>query len=400
MKKVVVLGLGRMGKAILNQLLQVSKETSKSLEIFIYDIDSQKEKEIIEKNENISSIRKYGDNLIEALNKLKPNLIINATTFTNNLYYTQIALEIGSNYIDLGQNTWTTLKQRTFDKLAKEKKIRIVPETGLAPGTINIIASEFLEKGFESVYLYTGGLPVNKNLGGILKYAATWSIEGLIQEYTDTVVYIENNNINFKQGLSDEIENDIKIKFRNYEIYQRIKNFQEIEEKDGYFYVSDLEAISTSDGISLMPFDYKCSNLEYKTLRYKGHYSVIKTLHNLGLFDEYKYISNKSLKSITIEILENILPRTQEDIVFMKVIAKSGNEIKEFNGIVLYDERYTAMQKMTGFGAVISALGIIELLDILKSDDYGVIMPYEIFEPKKYLSYLSKFVNFSEFNYD
>ncbi|MEO0203014.1 MAG: saccharopine dehydrogenase C-terminal domain-containing protein [candidate division WOR-3 bacterium] len=400
MKKIAILGLGKMGKAILNQLIEIANEINRSFEIFVYDINQEKENELVEKFENLHFIRSYGADVFEALNKIRPDLIINSSTFTNNLYYTQIAIEVNSNYVDLGQSTWTTLKQKTFDKIAKEKKIRIVPETGLAPGTINIIGSEFIENGFENVYLYTGGLPLNKNLGGILKYAATWSIEGLIQEYTDTVVYIQNNNLQFKNGLLDEVESDIKVKFKSLEIYQKIKDFQDIEEKDGYFYVSDLEAISTSDGISLMPFNYKCSNLEYRTIRYKGHYDVIKTLYNLGFFDEYKYISSRSLKNITIEILENILPKTQEDIVFIKVIAKSGNEMREFNGIVLYDEKFTAMQKMTGYSSVISSFGVIEELDILRNDNYGVILPYVIFEPKKYMFYLSKFVKFSDFNYD
>jgi saccharopine dehydrogenase-like NADP-dependent oxidoreductase len=144
-----------------------------------------------------------------------------------------------------------------------------------------------------------------------------------------------------------------------------------------------------------MPFDYPCKNLEYKTIRYKGHYDVIKMLYNLGFFDEAR-----GLRRTTIEMLEKIIPKTNEDMVLMKVIGISGNRTKEFNGIVLYDEKWTAMQKMTGYGCVISALGIIKEIDILKYENYGVFMPYEIFEGKKFLSYLTKFLKHFEFNYD
>jgi len=389
MKKVVIFGLGRMGYAILKQLNEF-----KNFEIFIYDINKSKEEEIIKEFEYIKPLRKLSEIIYDALNKLKPDIIINATTFYNNLHYTQLAIEVGSNYVDLGQSTWTTLKQKSYDNLAREKKILVVPETGLAPGIINIIGKLFIEEGIENVYLYTGGLPINPNLGGPLRYGTTWSIEGLIQEYTDLSVSIKDSNIVFNQGILTEIE-EIEIKFKNVEIYEKLKNFQKLDYRDGYYYIYDLEAIITSDGVSLMPFDCYCKNLEYKTIRYKGHYEVIKMLYKLGFFDEVK-----GLRNTTIEMLEKIIPKTQEDMVLMKVIGTSGNRIKEFNGIVLYDEKLTAMQKMTGYGCVISALGIIKEIDILKYENYGVFMPYEIFDGKKFLSYLAKFLKNFEFNYD
>ena len=389
MKKIVIFGLGRMGLAILEQLNEF-----KNFEIFVYDINKTKEEEVIKKFENVNSLSKLSEVVYDALNKLKPNIIINATTFYNNLYYTQLAIEVGSNYVDLGQSTWTTLRQRSYDSLAKAKKIFIVPETGLAPGIINIIGNLFIEEGIENVYLYTGGLPINSNLGGPLRYATTWSIEGLIQEYTDLSVSRKDNKIVFNQGILTEIE-EIEIKFKSLEIYEKLKNFQKLDYKNGHYYICDLEALITSDGVSLMPFDYPCKNLEYKTIRYKGHYDVIKMLYNLGFFDEAR-----GLRRTTIEMLEKIIPKTNEDMVLMKVIGISGNRTKEFNGIVLYDEKWTAMQKMTGYGCVISALGIIKEIDILKYENYGVFMPYEIFEGKKFLSYLTKFLKHFEFNYD
>lgn len=389
MKKIVIFGLGRMGYAILEQLNEF-----KNFDIFVYDININREEETIKKFENVKSLRKLNEIIYDALNKLKPDIIINATTFYNNLYYTQLAIEVGSNYVDLGQSTWTTLKQKSYDSLAKLKKVSVVPETGLAPGIINIIGKLFIEEGFDNVYLYTGGLPVNPNVGGPLRYATTWSIEGLIQEYTDLSVSRKDSNIIFNQGLLTDIE-EIEIKFKSLEIYEKLKNFQKLNYKNGYYYISDLEAIITSDGASLMPFDYSCRNLEYKTIRYKGHYEVIKTLFNLGFFDEAR-----GLKSTTIQMLEKIIPKTNEDMVLMKVIGNSGSTTKEFNGIILYDDKWTAMQKMTGYGCVISVLGIIKEIDVLKYESYGVFMPYEIFDGKKFLSYLKEFLKHFEFNYD
>lgn len=395
MKKAVILGLGKMGFSILEQTIEISK----NLEVFVYDINKDKENSILSKHDQVKSLRTLDENVVFALKKLKPDIIINATTFVNNLYYTQIAIEVGSNYIDLGQNAWTTIKQRSLDSIAKEKRILIVPETGLAPGTINILAVEFIEKGYDRVYLYTGGLPLNSSVGGILRYGSTWSIEGLIQEYTDTVISIEDGKIKLKNGLLSDIERDLKIKFRDKNIYEKIKGFQNIKNEEDYYYIFDLEAMSTSDGISLMPFDYKIRDLEYKTIRYKGHYDAIKILYNLGFFDENRYIQNKKLKDITIEILNNVVPNISEDIVFLKVVGILNNNVSEINGVCLYDENYTAMQKMTGYSAVVCALSIIDELDLLKDKKYGVVMPYEIFDSKKYIGFLQGIVKHFEIGY-
>ncbi|MCS7244774.1 MAG: saccharopine dehydrogenase C-terminal domain-containing protein [candidate division WOR-3 bacterium] len=395
MKKAVILGLGKMGFSILEQIFEISK----NLEIFAYDINKDREREVISKHGQVKLLRTLDENVVFALKRLKPDIIINATTFVNNLFYTQIAIEVNSNYVDLGQNAWTTIKQRSLDSIAREKRILIVPETGLAPGTINILGVEFIEKGYDRVYLYTGGLPLDSSVGGILRYGSTWSIEGLIQEYTDVVVSLEDGKVKFKNGLLSEIERDLKIKFRDKKTYEKIKDFQKVEFEKNYYYVSDLEAIPTSDGISLMPFDYKIKDLEYRTIRYGGHYETIKVLYNLGFLDESKYIQNRKLKEITIDILNNVVPNISQDIVFLKVVGISNNSVSEINGICLYDENYTAMQKMTGYSAVVCALSIIDELDLLRDKKHGVVMPYEIFDSKKYVSFLQSIVKHLEIGY-
>ncbi len=392
MSKIAVAGLGKMGTAIVNQL----KELAKDSEIFVYDI--------VEEKENIEGtcrLRDINPDVQEALRALKPDVLINASTFTGNEFYARLAVEYGFNYVDLGQSTWTTIKQKSFEQFAREKGVKLVVETGMAPGTINVMGAYYAERGYEEVIMYSGGLPLDDRAGGILRYALTWSIKGLIQEYTDATIVKKDGEIQFIQGLADEIEKDLYVKFTDPQIAGVIKKYQKIEEKDGEFYIRDLESLPTSDGVSLMPFHYGgVKNMGYRTLRYSGHYDVIRKLWRLGLFDSDRFLNIEgraySFLDITSMMLDKILPRTKEDMAIMKVVASKGGITEEMHAVVLSDEKYTAMQKMTGYSTVLSALSIIGQYDIMRRDDPGIDPPYRYFNPQKYLKTLFEIIPRSE----
>ncbi len=392
MSKIAVVGLGKMGTAIVNQL----KELAKDSEIYVYDL--------IEEKENIEGtyrLRDINPDVQEALRALKPDVLINASTFTGNEFYARLAVEYGFNYVDLGQSTWTTIKQKSFEQFAREKGVKLIVEAGMAPGTINVMGAYYADRDYEDVVMYSGGLPLDNRAGGILRYALTWSIKGLIQEYTDATVVKKDGRIEFIQGLADEIEKGLYVKFTSPEIAEVVKKYQKIEERDGAFYITDLESLPTSDGVSLMPFHYdSVRNMGYRTLRYSGHYDVIRKLWRLGLFDSDRFLNlegrNYSFLDITSMMLDKILPKTKEDIAIMKVVAGKGNNQEEMHAVVLSDDRYTAMQKMTGYSTVLSALAIVGQYDIFRKDEPGVDPPYRYFDPEKYLEILFKIIPLSE----
>ncbi len=403
MPKVAIVGLGRMGSAITKQLLEVADELSISdLEIFVYDISKQKE--ISLECQGVESLRTISEDVHQALSKLKPDLLINASTFIHNEFYTKLCLDLRINYVDLGQSTWTTIKQRSFDNLAKERRILVVPETGMAPGTINVIGKLLIDEGYEDVMLYSGGLPMDRSLGGILRYARTWSIRGLIQEYTDTALVREDGELKFIQGLDEEIEKGLYVEFKDEKIYERLSRYQSIGRRNGYYVVEGLEALTTSDGVSLMPIDFKLKRIGYKTLRYEGHYEVIKTLWKMHMFDADLKVDidghSYSFLDITSMMLDRIIPETSEDVALFKAIGSSEGRQAKVDGIVLSDGNYTAMQKLTGYSTVISALGILGKLDILEDEVYGVYTPYRIFEPRKYLEALFRIVPNADVRYE
>ena len=392
MTKIAVTGLGKMGTAIVNQL----KELAGNSEIYVYDLFEEKEN-----IEGTLRLRDINPDVQEALRALKPDVLINASTFTGNEFYARLAVEYGFNYVDLGQNTWTTIKQKSYETFAREKGIKLIVEAGMAPGTINVMGAYYADRGYEDVIMYSGGLPLDDRAGGILRYALTWSIKGLIQEYTDATIVKKDGEIQFIQGLAGEIEKGLYVKFSNREIVERVRKYQKIREKDGFYYMEDLESLPTSDGVSLMPFHYEnVRNMGYRTLRYSGHYDVIKKLWMLGLFDKDRFLningSEISFMDVTSMMLDRILPKTKEDIAIMKVVARKGKEVEEMHAVVLSDEKYTAMQKMTGYSVVLSALAIVGRYDIFRKDEPGIDPPYMYFDPQKYLKTLFDIIPLSE----
>ncbi|MDQ6873253.1 MAG: saccharopine dehydrogenase NADP-binding domain-containing protein, partial [Gemmatimonadota bacterium] len=72
-----------------------------------------------------------------------------------------LAVEAGVHFADLGGNTEIVFKQKTLDARAKKKDITIIPDCGLAPGMVNILAEHAINQldAVESVRIYVGGLP-------------------------------------------------------------------------------------------------------------------------------------------------------------------------------------------------------------------------------------------------
>ena len=96
----------------------------------------------------------------------------------------KLAVEAGTNFTDLGGNTEIVLEQKKLDAEARAKGVTIVPDTGLAPGMVNVLAQLGIDRldETESVRIYVGGLPQNPE--GPLKYQIVYSLEGVLDYYT------------------------------------------------------------------------------------------------------------------------------------------------------------------------------------------------------------------------
>ena len=90
------------------------------------------------------------------------------------------AREAGCHYFDLTEDVAAT---RAIKQLAEGASTAFMPQCGLAPGFIGIVAHH-LAQGFDTLHevkMRVGALPAFPT--NALKYNLTWSVDGLINEY-------------------------------------------------------------------------------------------------------------------------------------------------------------------------------------------------------------------------
>jgi len=278
----------------------------------------------------------------------------------------RIAVEVGVHYSDLGGNTEIVREQQKLDGAAREKKISIMPDCGLAPGMVNILAAEGIRRldEVESVRLYVGGLPQHPEPP--LNYHIVYSIEGVLDYYTAPSWVLRNGKPTRVEALS------------------------ELETVEFSAPVGMLEAFHTGGGISIMPWDFegKIATMEYKTLRYPGHATIIRAIRELGLLDVDPIVVDGATVRPRDVFVALAAPKLRKDdapdLVALKVIVagtKDGEARTEtFELLDVYDAEHdmTSMMRTTGFSLSITAQmqvgGRVERFGVTAA---YVGMPYE-----------------------
>jgi lysine 6-dehydrogenase len=174
-----------------------------------------------------------------------------------------LAVQAGVHFADLGGNTEIVFKQKTLDAQAKKKGITIIPDCGLAPGMVNILAEHAINQldTAESLRIFVGGLPQKPEPP--LNYQIVYSLEGVLDYYT-TLSWVLRDGKRTQVTALSEVE---PVHF------------------DGS--VGELEGFHTAGGLSTMAFRYegKIPTMEYKTLRYPGHARIMEAIRELGLLE-------------------------------------------------------------------------------------------------------------------
>ncbi len=189
--------------------------------------------------------------------------VMSAIPYYYNGPMAEAALDSGCHFSDLGGNTEIVLEQKKLHDRAVAKGISIIPDCGLAPGMVNILAAEGIRRldRPEQVKIYVGGLPQQPEPP--LNYQIVYSLEGALDYYTTPSWVLRNGKPVQVDALS------------------------EVEPVEFPEPVGRLEAFHTGGGISTMPFAYegKVRVMEYKTLRYPGHVSIMRPIRELGLLE-------------------------------------------------------------------------------------------------------------------
>lgn len=314
--KVAVLGSGLMGKEAARDLVQSGGVN----EVGLADIDLRRAEEVCSQL-NASNIKAYQ---VDAGNKQELadfmsqfDVVINALFYSFNEIVAETAIKVGVSSVDLGGHIGhVTDNVLQMHDQAKTAGVTLIPDLGVAPGMINILSGFGVSKLDQPnmIKLYVGGIPVNPEPP--IEYNHVFSMEGLLDHYTDPSTIIRNGR------------------------EQQIPSLSEIErlhfEKFG-----PLESFHTSGGTSTLSKSYPYLNtLEYKTIRYPGHAEKMKLLVDLNLTRNDYEIDLNGIKVKPREVLLKTLDpivqlKDKDDAVLLRV--KVGGRKNEIQSIYQYE---------------------------------------------------------------
>ena len=222
--------------------------------------------------------------------------VLSAAPYHLTLRVAQAAREAGVHYLDLTEDVAST---RAIRALSQGASTAFIPQCGLAPGFISIVAADLARRfdKLDTVRMRVGALPAYPS--NALNYNLTWSTEGVINEYCEPCEAIVDGQVHEVPALEEREEFSL----------------------DGVLY----EAFNTSGGLGTLceTLAGKVRTLNYRTIRYPGHAAIMKALlHDLRLKDR---------REVVRDILEQALPSTMQDvvIVFVTVAGWRGGRLQQ-----------------------------------------------------------------------
>lgn len=370
--KILILGAGMMGRAVAFDLAVFSKFDK----ICISDRDEKildsakkflKDKNVEYETLDVSDGKKVREKFEEY------DIVVSAIPYHFNYELTKTAIETKTHFIDLGGNNTVVEKQLELSDLAEKDNVTIIPDCGLAPGLVSIIARDVVDTldEVDFVKLRVGGLPLKPVPP--FNYQIVFSPNGLINEYLEDALILENKKIVAKDSMT------------------------ELEDISFPYPFSKMEAFLTSGGCSTLPytFRYIIKYLDYKTIRYPGHCQMIKPMLDLGLGSEEPItVMNKKIipRKVLIKLLTENIPSKGQDVVLLKTMSqglRDGKKVKiDYQLIDYYDEEnnITSMMRTTAYPVAIIA-------EMIRSDNIkkrGVCTCENIVPPEPFFKELEK----------
>ncbi|GIL37946.1 saccharopine dehydrogenase family protein [Roseiterribacter gracilis] len=273
--------------------------------------------------------------------------VLSAAPFHVTQRVAEAAHAAGVHYLDLTEDVACT---RAVKALSATSRAALIPQCGLAPGFISIVARDLSDRfeRLDTLRLRVGALPVFPS--NALTYNLTWSTDGVINEYCEPCEAIVDGRL------------------VNVPALEHVEHFA----LDGVSY----EAFNTSGGLGTLAETLagKVRELNYRTIRYPGHRNLMKALlHDLRL---------ESRRDLLREVLEHAVPATEQDVVIIFVTAtgeRAGRLMQETYAHKVYagpiaGRQYAAIQ-------ITTASAICAVLDLLAEGalpDRGLVRQEQI----------------------
>jgi saccharopine dehydrogenase-like NADP-dependent oxidoreductase len=326
MRDILLIGAGKIGETIADMLC-----ASGDYRVTVADrSDLQLQK--LPRRANLKTLAlDVGDADVLAASLKGRYAVLSAAPYSVTGAIATAARRTGVHYLDLTEDVANTRMVKT---LALGAGSALIPQCGLAPGFISIVAQD-LARHFDrldSVRLRVGALPLYPS--NALNYNLTWSTDGVINEYDEPCEAIADGELREAAPL------------------------EELEEfsLDGIRY----EAFNTSGGLGTLceTLQGKVRQLNYKTVRYPGHRDIMKTLiQDLRLGERRELLK---------DVLEHALPATQQDVVLVFVTVsgyRGGQFLQESYANKIYGAEVNGITRSAI--QITTAAGICTMLDLL-----------------------------------
>lgn len=367
--KILVLGAGRMG---LGAAFDLAHQPDVE-QVTVADVDVAKAQDVARKI-NSPKIKprhldvSFGEEGV-AQEMRGHASAISCVNYWYNEMLARAAIMAGTNFCDLGGNNSVVDAELALDAQARGAGINIIPDCGLAPGMVAVLVAHGAQRfsTLDEIHIRVGGLPQNPKPP--LDYQMVFSVEGLINEYIEQARVIRGGKI------------------------VEVESMTEIEALDFPEPFGTMEAFQTSGGTSTLPetFFGKVQELDYKTIRYRGHCSKFKTMIDLGLCSSKPIeVDGQSVvpRRVFGDLLVGKLPHDEPDYVLVRVEFKGDGKMLRYDIIDAFDPAtgLSSMMRTTAFPAAIVAL-MMARGDIAKK---GALPQERCVPPDLFMSELAK----------
>ncbi|SYZ72737.1 Saccharopine dehydrogenase-like oxidoreductase [Candidatus Zixiibacteriota bacterium] len=369
--RIAVIGSGLMGRAVVYDLSRAEGVEKVGLFDFDSDLAGETARKFGNEKTLADKVDARDEDMVAGILK-DYDVCISAVTYRYNEILTRAAIRTKTHFFDLGGNNDMVRAQFEMDGAARQADITVIPDCGLAPGMVSVLVAGGIAEfdKVSAVKIRVGGLPQVPRPP--LNYQMVFSSEGLINEYWEPAIILENGqprSVNPMSGLE-------KLEF------------------DG---IGELEAFYTSGGTSTLPQTYQgqIDFLDYKTIRYPGHCQIFRPMLEIGLGSRSPVKvgdMNVEPREVFKRILEKNLTYNEPDMVLVRITfaGTKGGKTKNLTYEIVdrQDARtgLTSMMRTTAFPVAIIAW----MVGSKKITRRGVVTQEEAVEPGFFIQQLRK----------
>ncbi|CAN5449262.1 saccharopine dehydrogenase C-terminal domain-containing protein [soil metagenome] len=372
--KILVLGAGRMGHGAVFDLIHNSPGVES---VTVADFDFAKAEAVVASvGGNITAKQIDASNYDEVVELFRGHdSVISCVNYWYNVSLSKAAIETGANFCDLGGNNYIVDEQLAMDAEAKAAGINIIPDCGLAPGMVSILAMHGSAQfdSVDEIHIRVGGLPQDPQPP--LNYQLVFSVEGLINEYLEVARVI-------RDGKIIEVDSMTEIESLSFEGFP------------------PLEAFQTSGGTSTLPDTFlgNIKELDYKTIRYAGHCEKFKTMMDLGLCSSDEIVvdfQKVKPRKVFGELLQKHLPADGPDYVLVRVEVKGISKTENQKPMTLRYDIVDKLDPATGMSAMMrtTAFPASIIAQMMASGDVisrGATPQEKAIDPEKFVAELAR----------